>query len=456
MRLTTIDRYLPEPGRVVEFVPSAAALAVAEGAAASAVPPSFNQRFHLAGSTGNWLGCAFDLHGTVDVEALRAALERWVRRHGTLCSGFRAGGERFLVPAERTELVARDAGESGGPEELRAWLAGRLAAACGRLGWPSYLFLVVLRPGGGTVFCGFDHAHVDAYSLAIAVHELRESYAGRPLPAGVGSFVDHCAREQALAAGPPPAASDPRVRGWAAFFAACGGTTPSFPAALGEPAAQDTDVRRLLDAAGADALEAHCRAAGGGAFAGLLTAFGLAGRSLGAGEELRLCVPLHTRDEERWERAVGWFTTVAPMTVDVTGVTTAVDGAGRVRSAFREARRIASVPVARLLGTLERNGEFRRVGDDVFMVSYVDYRRLPGAADHIACRAHHVSGVTVADDAQFWLARTHEGLFLRSRHPGTAVARAVVGEFTDAVTAVVREAADGRRAGSRRGAARRR
>ncbi|MFD0441730.1 hypothetical protein ACFQ10_02430 [Streptomyces indonesiensis] len=73
--MTTIDRFVPAPGRVVEFATSAATLAVAEGAPASPVPPSFNQRFHLAGAPGHWLACAFDIRGPVDTEALRTAFE---------------------------------------------------------------------------------------------------------------------------------------------------------------------------------------------------------------------------------------------------------------------------------------------------------------------------------------------------------------------------------------------
>ncbi|MFF7726931.1 hypothetical protein [Streptomyces sp. NPDC008001] len=451
MRLTTIDAYEPRPGRVVEFVPAGGARAAAAAAPPSPVPPSFNQRFHLAGSVGNWLGCAFDLPagGPVGTGRLREVFEGWVRRHGTLRSGFRAGGERFLVPVEAVGLRVVAAGDFTDAGELRRWLAGRLEAGCGRWGWPSYVLCAVLRDDGATVVCGFDHAHVDACSLAVVVHELREGYAGRALrggggPAGgpgprvTGSFVDYCALEQAnAAAAPPPDRSDPRLRGWASFFAACGGTTPSFPLELGGAAPQGTDVRQLLDAEGAARWEERCRSGGGSAFSGLLTAFGLAARRSGAGEVLRMCVPLHTRDEERWERAVGWFTTVAPVTVGVRGVRSAAEGAGRTREDFRRAVRVAALPAARALEALSASGEFRRTKDDVFMVSYVDYRRLPGSAAHAACRAHHISGVTVADDAQFWLSRTHEGLFLRSRWPGTAAGGAVVTGFADAVEAEV-------------------
>ncbi|WP_329065113.1 condensation domain-containing protein [Streptomyces sp. NBC_01429] len=467
MRVTTMDRYEPAPGRIVEFVPSAATLAAADGAPVSPVPPSFNQRFHLAterppGAPGHWLACAFDLPGPLDAEALRAAFEAWGKRHGTLRSGFRAGPsgtsgasgpsggpERFMVASADYALVARDAGSCPSTDATRAWLTRRLGEACRPLGWPSYVFAAIERnserPGERqnegqdsetfTVLCGFDHSNADAYSLAIAVHELRELYAGTAasLPP-VGSFVDHCARE-----GTSGGEVDVELlRGWAEFFAACGGTTPSFPLPLGLPAgqraAQGTASRRLLGPDGADAFERACRTAGGSAFTGVLTAVALAARGLGSDSTLRLCTPLHTRYEERWTHAIGWFTTIAPLTVDVSDVPGVIEGIRATRTAFRRARELATLPVARVLPALPALGAaFRRDRDDVFMVSYVDYRRLPGAEHHTGSNAHHISGVTATDDAQFWFSRTHEGLFLRSRYPATPTAERTLRAFTAAV-----------------------
>ncbi|UQA94190.1 condensation domain-containing protein [Streptomyces halobius] len=466
MRVTTMDRYLPQPGRVVEFVPSPATLAVADTAVASTIPPSFNQRFHLRtadrapGSPRHWLACAFDITGgPIDTGALRATFEEWVRRHETLRSGFRAapegppGAERFVLPAEKVELVVGDAEEYVGPKEVRGRLARRLDETCRPLGWPTYFFSAILRPGGATVFCGFDHCNMDGYSLAIAVHEIRESYAvhaAGEIPAPdllpeTGSFVEYCAVEQERAAGPAPDRSDPVIARWGEFFAACGGTTPSFPLDLGVPAGerapQGTDCRRLLDAEGAAEFERRCRAAGGNVFSGALTAVGLAARRLGGGEVVRLCTPLHTRYEERWENAVGWFTTVAPLTVDIGGAAGVAEGSPRTRAAFREALRLAERPVAQVLTAL--GGDVRRTRDDVFMVSYIDYRRFPGSESHLACNAHHVSSVTTADDAQFWVSRTHEGVFLRSRHPATPHAEQVVQSFADTMGELLAAGAGG-------------
>ncbi|MBB5933953.1 condensation domain-containing protein [Streptomyces zagrosensis] len=462
MRVTTMDRYLPPPGRLVEFAPTEATATRARTASGergdlSPVPPSFNQRFHLAtadrdpGGPRHWLGCSFELAGAVDERALTAAFTYWVRRHEALRSGFRAadGGEvwRLLVPAEQYELTTVDHGEFGSSLALRARLAERLADRCHPLGCPPYLLTAVVRPGSATVFCGFDHTTADGYSLALVVSELPalyEEFAAGGTPRGlpdVGSFVDYCAQEQATLAGPPPGPDHPLVRGWGAYFAACAGTTPAFPLALGlapgERAAQGTDVRQVLDGPAADAFETRCGAAGGSAFTGALTAFALAARRLGAGDVLRMCTPLHTRYEARWRHAMGWFTTVAPLTVEVRGVPDAVAGAARTRAAFASGRALAELPIAQVLPAL--GDAFRRGRDDVFMVSFIDYRRFPGADRHTELRAQHISSVTTADDAQFWLSRTQDGLFLRSRFPATTTARSVVLGFVAELAAVLRE-----------------
>nr|WP_281382011.1 condensation domain-containing protein [Nocardiopsis mwathae] len=426
------------------------------------------------------MACAFDFEGdlgssrAICPEALRQAFVHWVRRHETLRSGFRPAPdgeaiERFVLPAEAFDLEPREVGDYTTTDALRAYVAKRLDEACRALSWPSYLFAVVLRPGSATVFCGFDHCNVDAYSLAIAVRELGACY--RAVAAGsepdlpaVGSYVDFCALEQEVVAS-PPTRDDPLIRRWADFFAACGGTTPSFPLDLGlapgERHPQGTDTRRLLDDRAADAFERACRDAGGSLFSGVLATVGEAAHRLGPGDELRLCVPLHTRHEERWTNAIGWFTTVAPLTLDITGGS----GPGRpaeseealesadapegeesaesaalsafttrlhaARTGFRTALDLARRPVAHVLAAL--GDEFTRTRDDVFMLSFVDYRRFPGSDDFAPANAHHLSAVTVADDAQFWISRTHEGLFLRSRYPATPAAEATVLSFADAL-----------------------
>ena len=54
---------------------------------------------------------------------------------------------------------------------------------------------------------------------------------------------------------------------------------------------------------------------------------------------------------------------------------------------------------------------------------------MPGAAQHRDIAAQHISDVAEADDVQFWISRTDDGLALRVRYPDTVRAREVVGRF---------------------------
>ncbi|WP_216208311.1 condensation domain-containing protein [Amycolatopsis aidingensis] len=449
MRVTTIEHYRPEPGELIEWSATPATLAAAASAASSPVPPSFNQRFHLdtarrrGSGPGTWLALSFDLPGRADPAALHRAFEQWLGRHETLRSGFRerAGEiERFVLPPEHLALGRETIGEFPAGQELRAYLRRRLDTVCRPLSrsqsWPSYLLTAILRPDRSTVFCGFDHCDVDGYSLAIAVHELQELYrSGSVEPSEAGSFLDFCAAEQAA---PVPDPGHEVVRAWDAFLAACGETPPSFPLDLGvepgQPVAQAADCRPLLDAEGAAEFERTCRAHGGSVFTGVLTAVGLAARRFGAGEVVRLLTPMHTRTDPRWEHAVGWLTTVAPLALDVRSGQFS-EALPLVHQEFRAALRLGRVPVPLVLAAL--GPRFRRGGDDVFMVSYTDYRRFQGSERHAEVDAQHISNVTVADDAQFWVSRTHEGLFLRSRYPGTPVAIRQITAFTGALTRIL-------------------
>lgn len=455
MRVTTTTGFRPRPGRLVEWTPVPSA-EFAEHPA----PPSMNQRFHLAAAKPSWLAFSFQDPRALDLDVLRAALTAWVRRHETLRSRFleRDGAVvRDVLPADGFSLRRGDVGTFTTSGQLREHLARRFAERCRPLGWPTFQFAAVLGQNGlgqtglgqnglgkealgqeGTTVLGaFDHSNVDAHSLAIAAHEIQVLY--RALSAGetpelpeVGSFVDHCAEPV-----PVPGPEDPAVHRWRSFLREGGGAVPSFPIDLGVPegarAPQRSATAQLLGAAAADRWENTCRR-DRSAFAGLLAAFGLALRRCGGPEQVRLLVPLHTRHEPRWTNAVGWFTTNAPVSF------TASDGERTplaAAEAFREALRTARTPLPSVLGALP--GEFRPRRQDVFMLSYLDYRGFPVSQEFPHCAPQHISSEGECDDAQFWITRTREGLFLRARYPGTDRATAVMDCFQQHLAAALIE-----------------
>ncbi|WP_240945270.1 condensation protein [Rhodococcus sp. HNM0569] len=465
MKVTSIDRYVLEPGVVTEWLVSPTV------ARRSATPPSYNQRFHLDTARTHgvgrsvWMAAAFDLPGELDRDALELALRHFIARHDTLHSGFDVGPEHMhrvdFDPAQvavtaSTPVAIDDAGE------LRDHLRTHFTEVCDPLTYPAYTFATVERAGHHTVISAFDHTLVDGYSLVIALGELRsiyESFSGREGSCAggerdasdtaralteklgdAGSFLSYCRLESEQPAADP---DDPRIGEWGRFYARCGGTAPSFPLDLGvepgRPAPQGADVRELLGEADTAAFEELCVAGGGSLFTGTLTAIATALESMGASSVLPMQFPLHTRRDPQWANAIGWLTTSAPIVVEVDG--DFVSSLRATHAAFRHALTLGGVTMSQVIDSL--GSSYRRTRTDVFMVSYIDYRKLPGTADHERLNAHHISNVTMADDAQFWISRTTRGLALRSRFPDTAVANATIADFLDVLTATLESVAGG-------------
>ncbi|WP_055475017.1 condensation domain-containing protein [Gordonia sp. HS-NH1] len=448
MHVTTIDRYGPPAGELLCWTVDTSAAR----SEISDVPPSFNQTVHLAtaGDSSTWLAAAFTVRGRVDRAALGSAYHALIARHGTLRSSFSTGPEgvrRHSYDPDDLVLRIDTVIDTSSDTVLRDRLRDTLDRACHPFGYPAYLFAAIDRDDASTIICGFDHCHVDAYSISIVIDDLHRLYDGYRCHGGSfdpsatamsGSFVDFCAAESSA---PPVALSDPRMRQWLRFFDDRDGALPTFPLDLGvEPgaiAAQATEVRTLLDSAATERFAQLCRRNGASVFGGTLAAMADAVRRCGGGPELPLLFPMHTRREEKWRDAVGWFTTNAPLRVVGTG--DLVETIRRTGPELRRAVALGEVPVPQVI---EAMGGLRRTRADIFMVSYVDYRLLPGADRHRAIDAHHISNATTADDAQFWISRTGDGLALRARHPDTLTAHRTIRRFTDELVGTLRNGAE--------------
>lgn len=167
MRVTTIDRIDPAPGTFVEW-----AVDFGVAPATSAIPPSFNQGFHLAGAEEQsvWLAAAFDVDGPIDTAALGSAYRTLIQRHPTLCSVFtRHEGtpQRSMYDATNLELDATIGASFDSSAALRNHVRSTMNRRCNKFGDPAYLLAAIDRPDRSTVLCCFDHSHVDALSIAV-------------------------------------------------------------------------------------------------------------------------------------------------------------------------------------------------------------------------------------------------------------------------------------------------
>jgi hypothetical protein len=467
VRVLSADLWEPAPGQVLTWDVTPGAGPVPEPASIT-----FNQLNHLLGADRGepsvWITAAFDVEGPVDGVALEEAFRDLVARH----------------PGLQMEAVRRPAGQAGGVGLVRhdpgtlVWrradgpftrtvaatrehLVAELGRRCAPFGYPAFLPAVISRPDRSTIVLGMDHLHTDAWSTTVVVDELAAAYAeharhAAAVPALVGAVAAGAGtvaaarptvvvRPTAAAAPALPVAGpayvgvdDPRLATWHGFLRERGWVLPTFPLPLGVPdgerAPQRTVVRSLAGPATADAVAVRAAGAGASTSAAVLAAFARAVQDLGGPTVLETLLPVHTRADESAHRAVGWHTTTVPLRIEVDAPVPpgarALAGAGAdivtdmaiaaTGKALRAARELSAVPLEQLVETLPHPLRFPR--RDIFQVSYLDYRRLPGHAAATERRAHHVSAATRADDLQVWVSRTDDGLAVRARMPRTAVA----------------------------------
>ena len=460
MQPISFQDFHPEPGQLNEWIVSTSTAAAASAAPADPTPLSYNQQLHLqsermaalAGVPGNpWIGAAFEIAGEADLEALGRAFTAWVRRHSALRSGFRDRGasvERFTLAADEVSLVRAPAREFTATDELRDYLAERFASGTNALSWPMLVTGVISRPESSTVFVALDHVAGDGYSLALAVWELQTSYEAfardeQPELPEVGSFHELCHAERAR--GEAIDADDPAVTHWREFVRACGGTAPTFPldlgAAEGELWPQHVYNQHVLSAADTATLEEICRRDGGGVFAGVLAAMGAALRHLTGQEHFRTITPLHTRHQPEWQAAMGWFITCAPLEFSLTEAASFGDLVPRAHTATRAAVGLATYPAVRMIELL--GSDFRITRRDLFsMVSYTDYRKMPGADRYAEWKPITIGQVTDADDSHVWISRVPDGLHVAVRHPDTPIARDVIDDYTKLIRNVLNHVVD--------------
>jgi hypothetical protein len=459
VRVVSADLWEPAPGRVVtwDVMPGA-------GRAPTPAPLTYNQRNHLlgadAGEPSVWITAAFDVDGPVDLGALESAFRDLVARHAGLSveavrrpggssgvDGGAAGGVG-LVRHEPGTLVwqRHDGPVTGTVEATREHLVAELSRRCAPFGYPAFLPAAISRPDRSTIVLGMDHLHTDAWSTTVVVDELAGLYgaragAGAPSvsPDGPADALVAEALNPAAAAPELVGADDPRLATWHGFLRDRGWALPTFPLPLGVPdgerVPQRTVLRSLADAPTADAVAARAGAAGASTSAAVLASLAGAVAELGGPAVLDTLLPVHTRGDATARRAIGWHTTTVPLRIEtdprigpeaevVRDTTLAAVG-----KALRAARELAAVPLEQVVESLPRPLRFPRV--DIFQVSYLDYRRLPGHPAAARRRAHHVSAATRADDLQLWVSRTDKGVAVRARMPRTDVAVETVDALLD-------------------------
>jgi hypothetical protein len=277
--------------------------------------------------------------------------------------------------------------------------------------------------GEQVVIIGADHAHVDAWSMLVLVRDLTTFLAdlgvdGLEIGAGphlaettllpVPTFAEHTAE---LAVRPP--APDEIHREWADILQRSGGVMPRFPLPLGDVSSPRPDVVEVIDILDADELAAYAdRAAHLGVRMLPLTVSVMTRVTRELTEQpLRVVMPVHSRSEERWRDAVGWFITNSVLESDSTDPQ-------ECAAAVRRAITLGSYALAPIMAPY--GGMPTAPG--MFALSWLDNRRLPvtlppGLSPHQLSASMPTSGVML------WLLLNDDGMHVRCRYPDTPEAR---------------------------------
>ncbi|KQR97265.1 hypothetical protein ASG12_15020 [Williamsia sp. Leaf354] len=438
MKLTTFDNLDIAGGALHRWTVSTTSAAVPHPTG-----PSENERFHLDavrdGGLG-WLAITFDIDSaTLDLAHLRAAFAAVVNHHEVLRAHFALDPSepdsirRLLHPAGSLEVSDVESVDHSTAGDNRAALSAAIIDGCTALTPGSHVLAAIEGRTTTTVICGFDHCYVDAHSLAVIAEDVLSAYEGQA-PRSAGSFLDHqaAAAERARQS----TGDGTLVEKWGEFLASTGWTVPEFPIDLGVAPGQFAPARihvdTVLTADQAHRFSALCASRSIRFYPALLAALAVATRDLGGPDRLPLVLPVHTRRSDLWSRSVGWFVANAPMVLDATGDIDAAMASATTR--LSAALPLAEVDLTTVYGTF--GSRMIKPRHDVFMVSYMDYRRFDRLAHH---NVHHVSSDGRADTLQVWFWRDENGVHLRTRYPDTGTAAAVVKGLVDDMIAVVAE-----------------
>lgn len=432
------------PGRLTVWRASAPHISDAAWAA-DARRASYVQEAHItyalaAAGEGplppSWLGCIFDLPTELDAEAFAAALRGWTDRHEilrsqlTLTSGSTPDGRlrRMTLPAGAISIDACMEGDFTDGRTLEQYLEELFDREAGPLGWPGYVCATISRPEATTVCFAADHTLTDGLSILLTPYEMQTLYAaataaahGKPAPAplpSTASYLDFAEAER-TAADRLTADHESIVR-WGQFLAEAGGSLPEFPMPVSGvfdgPVAQPGGYTELLDASAVQAFDRVCRAAGGDTFSGVLACLAKIGHDITGSRDFRTMAPFHTRTGPS-QASVGWYVGMGPITFPLSATDSFAEAVYSAASGLDGVKELAQIPIPRVEELLGQPLH------DPFMVSFNDFRRIPGSRNWNAWQVVVLrSRCTDPNEVYLWMGRTHSGLFVNYRYPATGPA----------------------------------
>ncbi|WP_207842504.1 condensation domain-containing protein [Williamsia soli] len=351
---------------------------------------------------------------------------------------------RLTSSGEVLEVAPHSVGRLGNGAHVRAHLVDLFDTQISPLTWPHCLVATIsdadapIAGNGFLVVFGADHSVMDAYSMLLAISEIQRLYAYElhgidPALSEIGSHVDFSANDRIIGGG--LTAEHHAVEKWQRFLDAGDGQFPRFglpvkPEGINPHAGRQQNGMStwLLSTEEVNRVNANCRELGHNMQSAVLASLALAQRELVGESTLRFVMPMHTRHESQYVESVGWYVGIIPVEVDITAAETFGDCMGASAEAVAATKSFARYPYPRIAQLLGRHAVPQ------FVVSYLDVRFVPGAAEWERWRARTLRSGTFSDDEVYlWIARTPVGMTVSARFPATEVADTGVRRFIDAL-----------------------
>ncbi|MDM4141530.1 MULTISPECIES: condensation domain-containing protein [Mycobacterium] len=458
--LGSINEWQPPSGPLTMWTPAPAALDAARTARRSPLAPSYQQNQHLwAANVGSTLNrqlprlmvVAWDIPGVCDITAMTATINAHVRRQETYHNWFEfedgAIVRRTIDDPAVIDLVPVRYGHMSA-EQVRTHA---LTTTPGTLEWGCFTFGIVEHADYFTFYASVDHLHIDGLSAGLIFVDIHLAYlelaqgAHRHPPhlPEVRSYRDYAVRQRESAAG--LTLSSPEIKEWIAFGRDTEGNWPSFPLPLGDTWAStegDLVTVQLLDAAGTEAFDAACRAAGARFIGGVLACTALTEHELTGTETYHGFTAKDTRMPGTDTMTVGWFASLIPVTVPAADVSFG-EAARAAQKSFDAARPLADVPFERVLelSTPDELG-IKLPTSLPMMLSYLDFRKIPLAGLWAETNFGTYGDNLSAGGINMWINRHAEKTTVTISFPDNEVARESVRRYIAALVQTFGHAAE--------------
>ncbi|EON32416.1 Non-ribosomal peptide synthetase modules-related protein [Gordonia terrae C-6] len=399
----------------------------------------------------SWLGAIFEIDDELDAERFESCLNQWLTRHEALLSTADPTSDdphhgRRTYRGGHLGVDTEVAGGFDSGDDVRELLTGIFDARLAPTRWPHCIVATISSPRGG--FCvafAADHVVMDAYSILLSMSEIRRLYisarhGASTEMADVGSHLDFSVHDRVVGLG--LTGEHPAVSRWRTFLDRSA-DAPGFGLPLVRPHLETGDRARTPRQRGvseyvatdrlATFVTSAARTSGHGTQTAVFAALAVTLRALTGRDTLRLTMPMHTRTEARYAGSVGWYVGLAPLEVDLAGSVTFDDALTATAAAIDEVRHLPLFPYQRIVELLGTGGE------PDFVVSYLDIRHVPGAAEWDAARAQILRGGSRSDrEVYLWIARVPGGITVSARHPGHDPADASIRDLITTYAAILR------------------